>query len=208
MGIEYVSLNNGKMNGAEGNSPSAPAHSETYTAVKNYYDKVKKDPSARVYSDTYKAVYGEYNKKKSQYYLKSCQDLLDEYNDQVKKFSGDQWKSGNEMIQSIQSAQKIKNKADILMGDISKNKDMFVQTYGQDVYDAVLGGFKDISKSTNNLLNYERDMTGVYKQFDSKEAYDRHVTLSKTPSADIQKQIDELNAQIDDARKKTGSDVS
>ena len=208
MGIEYVSLNNGKMNGAEGNSPSAPAHSETYTAVKNYYDKVKKDPSARVYSDTYKSVYGEYNKQKSQYYLKSCQDLLDEYNAQVQKFSGDQWKSGNEMIQSIQSAQKIKNKADILMGDISKNKDMFVQTYGQDVYDAVLGGFKDISKSTNNLLNYERDMTGVYKQFDSKEAYDRHVTLSKSPSADIQKQIDELNAQIEDARKKTGSDVS
>ena len=208
MGIEYVSLNNGKTNGAEGNSPSAPAHSDAYTAVKNYYDKVKKDPSARVYSDTYKAVYGEYNKQKSQYYLKSCQDLLDEYNSQVQKFSGDQWKSGNEMIQSIQSAQKIKNKADILMGDISKNKDMFVQTYGQDVYDAVLGGFKDISKSTNNLLNYERDMTGVYKQFDSKEAYDRHVTLSKSPSADIQKQIDELNAQIEDERKKTGSDVS
>lgn len=208
MGIEYVSLNTGKTNGAEGNSSSAPARFDAYTEVKNYYDKVKKDPSARVYSDTYKAAYGEYNKQKSQYYLKSCQDLLDEYNAQVQKFSGDQWKSGDEMIQSIQSAQKIKNKADILMGDISKNKDMFVQAYGQDVYDAVLGGFKDISKSTNNLLNYERDMTGVYKQFDSKEAYDRHVTLSKSPSADIQKQIDELNAQIDDARKKTGSDVS
>ena len=204
MGIEYVSLNNGKTNGAEGNSPSAPARFDAYTEVKNYYDKVKKDPSARVYSDTYKAVYGEYNKQKSQYYLKSCQDLLDEYNAQVQKFSGDQWKSGDEMIQSIQSAQKIKNKADILMGDISKNKDMFVQTYGQDVYDAVLGGFKDISKSTNNLLNYERDMTGVYKQFDSKEAYDRHVTLSKSPSADIQKQIDELTEQIEDEQKKAG----
>ena len=206
MGIEYVSLNNGKTNGAEGNSSSAPARFDAYTEVKNYYDKVKEDPSARVYSDTYKSVYGEYNKQKSQYYLKSCQDLLDEYNAQVKKFSGDQWKSGNEMIQSIQSAQKIKNKADILMGDISKNKDMFVQTYGQDVYDAVLGGFKDISQSTNNLLNYERDMTGVYNQFDSKEAYDRHVTLSKSPSADIQKQIDELNAQIETEQEKYGAE--
>ena len=67
MGIEYVSLNNGKTNGAEGNSPSAPARFDAYTEVKNYYDKVKKDPSARVYSDTDKSVYGEYNKQKSQY---------------------------------------------------------------------------------------------------------------------------------------------
>ena len=67
MGIEYVSLNNGKMNGAEGNSPSAPAHSETYTAVKNYYDKGERARWGRVYSDTYKAVYGEDRKQKCQY---------------------------------------------------------------------------------------------------------------------------------------------
>ena len=205
--------NKNKKSVEEGHSPSSTVDysSSNYFTNKSNANKNKNSveewysPSSTVdfSSDNYFTKKNNENKAKS--YLTGYQSLVNDYNSQLQKFSGDQWKSGDEMIQSIQSAQKIKNKADILMGDISKNKDMFVQTYGQDVYDAVLGGFKDISKSTNNLLNYERDMNGVYKQFDSKEAYDRHVTLSKSTSADIQKQIDELNAQIETEQEKYGA---
>lgn len=101
--------NKNKNSVEEGHSPSSTVDysSSNYFTKKSNANKNKNSveewysPSSTVdfSSDNYFTKKNNENKAKS--YLTGYQSLVNDYNSQVQKFSGDQWKSGNEMIQSI-----------------------------------------------------------------------------------------------------------